>query len=58
MQDDILKARIAEADRALTAAEDDLTTAMNALQRGPRSDTTIITEALDDALVKLKAARA
>lgn len=58
MSDDLLRARIEAADRVLTTAEEDLTTAMSALQKSPRSNKTIVNEALEDAIAKLYAARA
>lgn len=58
MDKKLLNLRIAEADRVLTVAEEDLTTALSALRKGPRSDKTIATQAIEDAFVKLRTARA
>jgi hypothetical protein len=55
---ELLKMRIGEADKMLTVAEEDLTTAMSALQAGPRSNKTIATQAIEDAFIKLREARA
>jgi hypothetical protein len=54
----LLRSRIDEADKMLTVAEEDLTTAMSALQGGPRSNKTIATQAIEDAFLKLREARA
>jgi hypothetical protein len=58
MNNKLLKERISEADRVLTVAEEDLDVALSALRKGPRSDKTIATQAIEDAFVKLRAARA
>ena len=45
-------------ERLLAIAEDDLTRAMGALQTAPRSNKSIVSEAVQDAFDKLRAARA
>lgn len=58
MNKEILKARLVEAEKMLTVAEEDLTTAMSALQAKPRSNKTIVSESVQNAFTKLRAARA
>jgi RNA polymerase-interacting CarD/CdnL/TRCF family regulator len=58
MNKEVLKARLLEAEKMLTVAEEDLTTAMSALQAKPRSNKTIVSEAVQNAFTKLRAARA
>jgi hypothetical protein len=54
----LLKEKILEAERLLAIAEEDLTGAMGALKTAPRSNKMIVSETVQDAFDKLRAARA
>lgn len=58
MDREILRARLLDAEKKLTVAEEDLTMVMSALQAKPRSNKTIVSEAVQNAFIKLRAAKA
>lgn len=57
MEPSLLRARIAAARRELALAEEELQTAGQALAQGIRADKTMVTAAMEGALVKVRRAR-